>query len=176
MNRNQEKTGEGRNTLPVNENNQNRPLNGLGASVGNLASQGSDNLPPVPADAVGAQYPTGGAVPIVAPADAVQPAAGEADRLWFAAHPSRTTYTRAAYPGEFDGLCYVGPVVVHQVYPGCRERLRCDGITRELCDIGESESYFVFAMIKAARLNNGFVTNDEILRIQAEAAERGAQL
>ncbi|AMW35188.1 hypothetical protein HEQ62_01565 [Haematospirillum jordaniae] len=175
MSHDQEKTGEGRNTLPVNENNQNRALNGLGASVGNLSPTGFDNLG-AGADRYCGQYQYGGTMPNVAPAARVQPAAGEADRLWFAAHPSRTTYTRAAYPGEFDGLSYVGPVVVHQVYPGCRERLRCDGITREFCDIGESESYFVFAMIKAARLNNGFVADEEILRIQAEAAERGAQL
>ena len=74
MNFDQEKTGEGRNTLPVNGN---RPLNGLGASVGNLASQGFDNLQATQQAAACGQHPTGGAVPIVAPADAVQPAAAE---------------------------------------------------------------------------------------------------
>ncbi len=41
MNFDQEKTGEGRNTLPVNGN---RPLNGLGAIVGDTAAQGFDSL------------------------------------------------------------------------------------------------------------------------------------
>lgn len=73
MNRNQEKTGEGRNTLPVNGN---RPLNGLGASVGNLAAQGFDNLG-AGADRSCGQYQYGGTKPIVAPAACVQPVAGE---------------------------------------------------------------------------------------------------
>lgn len=73
MSHDQEKTGEGRNTLPVNGN---RPLNGLGASVGNTAAQGFDNLG-AGADRHCGQYQYGGALPIVAPADAVQPAAGE---------------------------------------------------------------------------------------------------
>ncbi len=74
MSHDQEKTGEGRNTLPVNGN---RPLNGLGASVGNLAAQGFDSLQATQQAAACGQHPTGGAVPIVAPADAVQPAAAE---------------------------------------------------------------------------------------------------
>lgn len=73
MNRTQEKTGEGRNTLPVNGN---RPLNGLGASVGNTAAQGFDNLG-AGADRHCGQYQYGGAVPIVAPAARVSPAVGE---------------------------------------------------------------------------------------------------
>lgn len=73
MNFDQEKTGEGRNTLPVNGNS---PLNGLGASVGNTAAQGFDNLG-AGADRYCGQYQYGGAVPIVAPAARVQPVAGE---------------------------------------------------------------------------------------------------
>lgn len=69
MNRNQEKTGEGRNTLPVNGN---RPLNGLGASVGNTAAQGFDNLG-AGADRTCGQYQYGGTMPIVAPAARVSP-------------------------------------------------------------------------------------------------------
>jgi len=101
--------------------------------------------------------------------------AKEADRRWFAAHPSRSTYTRAALPGEFDGLPYEGPVVVHQVYPGFRQRSRCDGITDRTDDLGEYESYFAFAMIMSARRNKGFVSAEEIQRIQTEAARRGVQ-
>lgn len=73
MSHDQEKTGEGRNTLPVNGN---RPLNGLGASVGNLAAQGFDNLG-AGADRYCGQYQYGGTMPIVAPAARVQPVAGE---------------------------------------------------------------------------------------------------
>lgn len=39
MNRNQENSGEGRNTLPLKEN---RPLKELNASLGNIASAGFD--------------------------------------------------------------------------------------------------------------------------------------
>lgn len=74
MSHDQEKTGEGRNTLPVNGNS---PLNGLGASVANASSQGFDSLQATQQAGQCGQYPTGGAVPIVAPADAVQPVAGE---------------------------------------------------------------------------------------------------
>lgn len=73
MSHDQEKTGEGRNTLPVNGN---RPLNGLGASVGNLAAQGFDNLG-AGADRHCGQYQYGGAVPIVAPVTRVSPVAEE---------------------------------------------------------------------------------------------------
>lgn len=73
MNRNQENSGEGRNTLPLKEN---RPLNGLGASVGNTAAQGFDNLG-AGADRHCGQYQYGGTVPIVAPAARVQPAVRE---------------------------------------------------------------------------------------------------
>ena len=72
MSHDQEKTGEGRNTLPVNGN---RPLNGLGASVGNLAAQGFDNLG-AGADRHCGQDQYGSAVPIVAPAARVSPAVG----------------------------------------------------------------------------------------------------
>ena len=73
MSHDQEKTGEGRNTLPVNGN---RPLNGLGASLGNTAAQGFDNLG-AGADRYCGQYQYGGAVLIVAPAARVSPAVGE---------------------------------------------------------------------------------------------------
>ena len=46
-------------------------------SLAGTFGTGSDNLPHVPADAVGAQYQYGGTMPNVAPADAVQPAVGE---------------------------------------------------------------------------------------------------
>ena len=62
--------------LPVNENNQNSPLNELPGIVGSLAAQGFDNLG-AGADRHCGQYPYGGALPIVAPAARVQPAAGE---------------------------------------------------------------------------------------------------
>ena len=74
MNHNQESSGEGRNTLPVKE--APTDMDTTGASLGNLAPTGFDNLPTQQAAQCG-QHPTGGAVPIVAPADAVQPAAGE---------------------------------------------------------------------------------------------------
>ena len=73
MNFDQEKTGEGRNTLPVNGN---RPLNGLGASVGNLAAQGFDNLGAGAPRTCG-QYQYGGTMPIVAPAACVSPVVRE---------------------------------------------------------------------------------------------------
>ena len=41
MNRNQENSGEGRNTLPLKENH---PLKELDASLGNIASVGFDSL------------------------------------------------------------------------------------------------------------------------------------
>lgn len=74
MSHDQEKTGEGRNTLPVKV----APLimSATGASLGNLTPTGFDNLPPQAGLACG-QHPTSGTVPIVAPADAVQPVAGE---------------------------------------------------------------------------------------------------
>lgn len=73
MNRNQENSGEGRNTLPLKEN---RPLNGLAeASLANVSVQGFDSLQATQQALQCGQHPTGGAVPIVAPADAVQPAA-----------------------------------------------------------------------------------------------------
>lgn len=72
MNINQEKTGEGHNTLPVNEN---RPLNGLPAMVGNITGQGFDNLQAAQQAAQCGQYQYGGTMPNVAPAGAVQPAA-----------------------------------------------------------------------------------------------------
>lgn len=75
MNRIQEKTGEGRNTLPVKGTPTDMDTS-ADASLGNIASVGFDNLPTQAGLACG-QYGSGGAVPIVAPADAVQPAAGE---------------------------------------------------------------------------------------------------
>ena len=74
MNRNQENSGEGRNTLPLKEN---RPLKELNASLGNLTPQGFDNLLATQQAAQCGQYQYGGAVPIVAPAARVSPAAGE---------------------------------------------------------------------------------------------------
>lgn len=53
-----------------------QPLNEPVQSIGHLAQRDSDNLPAQQATACG-QYPTGGAVPIVAPADAVLPAVWE---------------------------------------------------------------------------------------------------
>ena len=74
MSHDQEKTGEGRNTLPVKI--APTDMDTTGASLGNLTPTGSDNLPAQAGLACG-QHPTGGTVPIVAPADAVQPTAGE---------------------------------------------------------------------------------------------------
>ena len=74
MSTSQEKPGERHDTLPGNETS---PLNEPVQSIGHLAPTGFDNLPPVPADAVGAQYQYGGTMPIVAPAAHVQPAVGE---------------------------------------------------------------------------------------------------
>lgn len=64
---------EGSATLPPVDKNS--PLNELANSLPATTGTSSDNLPPVPADVVGGQYQYGGALPIVAPADAVQPAA-----------------------------------------------------------------------------------------------------
>lgn len=74
MNRNQENSGEGRNTLPLKEN---RPLKELNASLGNIASAGFDNLQATQQATACGQYPTGGAVPIVAPAARVSPVVRE---------------------------------------------------------------------------------------------------
>lgn len=113
MNRIQENSGKGRNTLPLKEN---RPLNGLGASVGNLTPQGFDNLLATQQAAQCGQYQYGGSVPIVAPTDAVQPAAGEklkhkdrfaglfgnneqlAEPLWEKPVPLRTEIKALPYP------------------------------------------------------------------------------
>ena len=74
MSHDHKKTGEGRNTLPVKCSPTD--MDTTGASLGNLSPTGFDNLPPQAGLACG-QHPTGGTVPIVAPADAVQPAAEE---------------------------------------------------------------------------------------------------
>jgi hypothetical protein len=70
----QEKTGRVLRPLPVKE--ETSPLNELNASLGNIASQGFDNLG-AGADRHCGQYQYGGAVAIVAPAARVQPVAGE---------------------------------------------------------------------------------------------------
>lgn len=86
-------------SLPANEN---RPLNGLGASVGNTAAQGFDNLG-AGADRHCGQYQYGGAVPIVAPAAAVQPAFAripmelQAIPQWCAAGSTKEPQTVAGY-------------------------------------------------------------------------------
>lgn len=75
MNRNQENSGVGGGPTPL----KGTPTDigtSADASLGNIASVGFDNLPTQAGLACG-QHPTGGAVPIVAPADAMQPAAGE---------------------------------------------------------------------------------------------------
>ncbi len=74
MNRNQENSGEGRNTLPLKEN---RPLKELNASLGNIASVGFDSLRAAQQAAQCGQYQYGDTMLIVAPANAVQPAVGE---------------------------------------------------------------------------------------------------
>ena len=74
MSHDQEKTGEGRNTLPVKE--ETSPLNGLGAIVGDTAAQGFDNLG-AGADRHCGQYQYGGTMPIVAPAARVSPVVRE---------------------------------------------------------------------------------------------------
>lgn len=75
MNRTQEKTGEGRNTLPVKCSPTD--METTGASLGNLAPTGFDSLQAAQQPAACGQHPTGGNPAIVVPADAVQPAAGE---------------------------------------------------------------------------------------------------
>lgn len=74
MSHDHKKTGEGVATLPVKI--APTDMDTTGASLGNLAPTGFDNLPAQAGLACG-QHPTGGTVPIVAPADAVQSAAGE---------------------------------------------------------------------------------------------------
>jgi putative DNA primase/helicase len=73
MDFNQKSTGEGLATLPV----KGSPPNELSASLGNIASVGFDNLQATQQATACGQHPTGGAVPIVAPADAVPPTVGE---------------------------------------------------------------------------------------------------
>ena len=70
----QEKTGEGHDTLPVKERS---PLNELTGIVGSLASVGSDNLRDAGAGLACGQHPTGGTMPIVAPAARVSPVVRE---------------------------------------------------------------------------------------------------
>ena len=74
MSHDHKKTGEGVATLPVKI--APTDMDTTGASLGNLAPTGFDNLPPQAGLACG-QHPTGGTMPIVAPADVVQSAAGE---------------------------------------------------------------------------------------------------
>ena len=74
MSHDQEKTGRVLRPLPGKENS---PLTGHDASLGNLAALGIDVLQAAQAGAACGQHPTGGAVPIVAPAAHVQPAVGE---------------------------------------------------------------------------------------------------
>jgi hypothetical protein len=74
MSHDQEKSGRVLRPLPDKE--ETSPLKELNASLGNPAAQGFDNLS-AGADRYCGQYQYGGAVPIVAPADAVQPADGE---------------------------------------------------------------------------------------------------
>ena len=76
MSHNQTKRAGSATSLPANENRQNSPLKELTGIVGSHAAQGFDNLG-AGADRYCGQYQYGGAVPIVAPADAVQPAVGE---------------------------------------------------------------------------------------------------
>lgn len=70
MNRTQENSGEGRNTLPL--KGTPTDIGTTGASLGNLASLRFDNLQAAQAGLACGQHPTSGTVPIVAPADAVQ--------------------------------------------------------------------------------------------------------
>jgi hypothetical protein len=71
----QEKNGEGRNTLPVKENST---LNEPSTSLGNFAAQSFDDLQAAQQTATCGQYQYGGTMPIVAPAARVSPVAGEA--------------------------------------------------------------------------------------------------
>lgn len=74
MSHDHEKAGRVLRPLPANEHS---PLKELNASLGNIASVGFDSLQATQQAAACGQHPTGGAVPIVAPAAAVQPAVGE---------------------------------------------------------------------------------------------------
>lgn len=75
MSHDQKNSSEGRNTLPL--KGTPTDIGTTGASLGNLAPTGFDSLQATQQAAQCGQYPTGGLVPIVAPADAVQPTAGE---------------------------------------------------------------------------------------------------
>lgn len=74
MSRNQKNSGVGPSPAPLS-----KPTDigtSADASLGNLAPVGFDNLPTQQPAQCG-QYGSGGTMPIVAPADAVPPAAGE---------------------------------------------------------------------------------------------------
>lgn len=73
MNFDQKETGEGRNTLPVKECST---LKEPSASLGNLALIGFEVSQPTQQATACGQHPTGGAVPIVAPAGAAPPLVG----------------------------------------------------------------------------------------------------
>lgn len=75
MNFNQENSGGVTQPAPLKETPTD--IGPTGSSLGNLAVLGIDVLQAAQAGAACGQHPTGGAVPIVAPADAVQPAAEE---------------------------------------------------------------------------------------------------
>lgn len=75
MNFNQENSGGVTQPAPLKETPTD--IGPTGSSLGNLVALGIDVLQAAQAGAACGQYPTGGAVPIVAPAAPVQPAVGE---------------------------------------------------------------------------------------------------
>lgn len=75
MSHDHKKTGEGVATLPAKI--APTDMDTTGASLGNLTPTGFDSLQAAQQPAACGQHPTGGTVPIVVPADAVQSAAGE---------------------------------------------------------------------------------------------------
>lgn len=75
MNFDQEKTGEGLATLPVNEI---RPLKGLVTSLAGTSGKGFDSLLGAGTASACAQYKCGGTMPIAAPAACVSSVRGEA--------------------------------------------------------------------------------------------------
>lgn len=98
MNRTQENSGAGGGPTPL----KGTPTDigtSADASLGNLTPTGFDNLPPQAGLACG-QHPTGGTVPIAAPADAVQPTETPTSLFEGSPVPLRSEINEREYPLE----------------------------------------------------------------------------